>query len=145
MVPCHSCTQAPPCQHALCSTALCADLSPDERDLVERAYKSGAISLLTATSTMAAGVNLPARRVICQPYVGLKENVLEGAKWRQMAGRAGRAGLDSQGEAILLATAGVPVQKLQQLLQVLVYHRQPPMPGVLITVCTPELPGTAKI
>ncbi|KAK9789551.1 hypothetical protein WJX73_010627 [Symbiochloris irregularis] len=94
-----------------------ADLSSDERELVERAYKAGAISVLTATSTVAAGVNLPARRVICQPYMGLKDNVLEAAKWRQMAGRAGRAGLDTHGEAILLATSGVPLHKLEPLLQ----------------------------
>lgn len=41
-----------------------AGLSIDERDLVETAFKCGAVSVLTATSTVAAGVNLPARRVI---------------------------------------------------------------------------------
>ena len=41
--------------------------------MVERAYKGGAVSILCATSTMAAGVNLPARRVIfrCGAGTGL--------------------------------------------------------------------------
>lgn len=43
---------------------LTSGLSGEERDLVERAYKGGSVSILCATSTMAAGVNLPARRVI---------------------------------------------------------------------------------
>jgi hypothetical protein len=41
-----------------------AGLGGEERKLVEMAYRSGAVSVLTATSTVAAGVNLPARRVI---------------------------------------------------------------------------------
>ncbi len=49
-------------------------LGPEERGLVEAAYKSGAVSILTATSTLAAGVNLPARRVIfrCRALVNTR-------------------------------------------------------------------------
>ena len=41
-----------------------ADLSRDERTLVEQGYRGGAISVCCATSTLAAGVNMPVRRVI---------------------------------------------------------------------------------
>ncbi|ETE60978.1 Helicase POLQ-like protein [Ophiophagus hannah] len=72
-------------------------LTSDERKCIEAAYSSGLLCLLTCTSTLAAGVNLPARRA---PYVAtdfLKKN-----QYKQMIGRAGRAGIDKAGESILI-------------------------------------------
>uniref|UniRef100_A0A803LBW8 Helicase and polymerase-containing protein TEBICHI n=1 Tax=Chenopodium quinoa TaxID=63459 RepID=A0A803LBW8_CHEQI len=78
-----------------------AGLTVEERDIVETCYRKGLIRVLTATSTLAAGVNLPARRVIFrQSKIG--RDFIDGTRYRQMAGRAGRTGIDAKGESVLI-------------------------------------------
>ncbi|GJZ08398.1 helicase and polymerase-containing protein TEBICHI isoform X1 [Tanacetum coccineum] len=78
-----------------------AGLTVEEREIVENCYRKGLVRVLTATSTLAAGVNLPARRVIFrQPRVG--RDFIDGTRYRQMSGRAGRTGIDTKGESVLV-------------------------------------------
>ncbi|XP_042325106.1 helicase POLQ-like isoform X2 [Sceloporus undulatus] len=90
-------------------------LTSDERKRIEEAYSSGILCLLTCTSTLAAGVNLPARRVILRaPYVAME--FLKKNQYKQMIGRAGRAGIDKAGESILIVQ-----EKDRHLVQNLIY------------------------
>lgn len=85
-----------------------AGLTVVQRKLIERAFRSGIIKVLTATPTLAAGVNLPARRVIIESsdrYVAGEGKIpIKVLEYKQFAGRAGRPGFDEFGEAILIAS-----------------------------------------
>ena len=95
-----------------------AGLLPEERELVEIAFKCGAVSVLCATSTLAVGMNLPARRVIFRhAWIGRESQLLDATRYRQMAGRAGRAGIDSEGESYLIAQKGATEPRLLGLMR----------------------------
>jgi len=85
-----------------------AGLAPEHRSLVEEAFRDRLVKCVSATPTLAAGVNTPSRRVIVRDwrrydgeYGGMKP--LDVLEVHQMMGRAGRPGLDPYGEAVLLA------------------------------------------
>lgn len=84
-----------------------AGLDNKERALVEDYFKDNLLKVIVATPTLAAGVNLPSRRVIIRDYRRYEPNrgsysipILE---YKQMAGRAGRPKYDDYGEAVLIA------------------------------------------
>ena len=85
-----------------------AGLGAKSRQIVEKAFRNGIVKILFATPTLAAGVNLPARRVIITSifrydyqYGGnVPMSVLQ---YKQICGRAGRPAYDKYGEAIIIA------------------------------------------
>lgn len=86
---------------------------------MEAGFLGGAIRLVAATTTLAAGVNLPARRVILKHHwVGRPSQWLTSTQLQQMAGRAGRAGLDTAGEVVLLCPRGADPTPFARLLHV---------------------------
>lgn len=91
-----------------CGTAFHhAGLGGRHRKLVEDGFRSGKIKVLSATPTLAFGVNLPARTVIVQEYrryeAGYGYYPISVLEYKQMAGRAGRPRYDKYGEAVLVA------------------------------------------
>ncbi|MGQ9722619.1 MAG: ATP-dependent DNA helicase [Candidatus Jordarchaeum sp.] len=84
-----------------------AGLSYNQRKIVEENFKNNLIKVVCATPTLAAGVNLPARRVIIRNYRRYDSNfgyrLIPVLEYKQMAGRAGRPKYDSEGDAVLIA------------------------------------------
>ncbi|MCI4326759.1 MAG: DEAD/DEAH box helicase [Thermoplasmata archaeon] len=85
-----------------------ASLTNPERRIVERAFKERTLKALVATPTLAAGINLPARRVIVRDTTRYDDHLgvqapISAMEVQQMCGRAGRPRFDVAGEAVLLA------------------------------------------
>lgn len=94
-----------------------AGLGPSSRQIVEDSFKQGIVKLLTATPTLAAGVNLPARRVVVASVLrydaGYGGNApISVMEYKQLCGRAGRPKYDTAGEAIIVAESSVSGDEL---------------------------------
>eukprot|EP01133_Synstelium_polycarpum_P010899 gene10899-12704_t len=77
-----------------------SSLTSGEREIIEQAFKDKVINVLCSTSTLSAGVNLPAQRVILLS-TRMGNNPISTRVYKQMCGRAGRAGIDTHGESFL--------------------------------------------
>ena len=89
-----------------------ADLSASERRAIEKYFKQGEIKVIVATTTLAMGMNLPAKNVFIEPDRWKYDDrfgtpwisSISQAEYENMAGRAGRLTLERDfGRAILVA------------------------------------------
>lgn len=83
-----------------------AGLTYRQRRAVEEGFKAGTIKCIVATPTLAAGINLPARRVVVRDTTRFENGgsvPIPVMEIKQMCGRAGRPGYDPYGEAVLLS------------------------------------------
>ncbi len=99
-----------------------AGLLPAWKGLVEELFQLGLVKVVFATETLAAGINMPARTTVISSLSKRTDRghrLLTASEFLQMAGRAGRRGMDDRGyvvtvqsqfegvkEAAHLATAG---------------------------------------
>jgi replicative superfamily II helicase len=101
-----------------------ADLEADERVNIEDSFKNktGGVRIIIATSTLAYGLNLPARVVI---IAGMHRGLEEVSELDiiQMCGRSGRMGIDAEGDAIMI----FPSSKLEE------YRRMVENPGDILS------------
>jgi len=87
-----------------------AGVLPSYRRLVEELTADRLLKVVVTTETIAAGINLPAKRCVfpsLRKYIKKKARLLHPAEYHQMAGRAGRPQYDTEGIAITLAPEDV--------------------------------------
>ncbi|MDQ2845247.1 MAG: DUF3516 domain-containing protein [Actinomycetota bacterium] len=83
-----------------------AGMLPKYRRLVERLAQSGLLKVICGTDTLGVGINVPIRTVLLtalSKYDGRRSRLLSAREFHQIAGRAGRPGYDTSGDAMVLA------------------------------------------
>lgn len=84
-----------------------AGILPAWKGLVEELFQQGLIKVVFATETLAAGINMPARTTVISSLSKRTDRghrLLNGSEFLQMAGRAGRRGMDEVGYVVTVQT-----------------------------------------
>ena len=83
-----------------------AGMLPKYRRVVEQLAQAGLLTVICGTDTLGVGINVPIRTVLFSglaKYDGNRSRVLRVREFRQIAGRAGRAGFDTAGYVVVQA------------------------------------------
>lgn len=95
-----------------------AGLLPVLKQFVEEQFTANRLRVVFATDTLALGVNMPARSVVVgelSKFDGERRRMLTPNELRQMAGRAGRRGMDEQGNVVVLYSPLVSARRAADL------------------------------
>lgn len=95
-----------------------AGMVPPLKEAVEACFVRGLIKVVFATETLALGINMPARTVVLEKltkFTGEHHEFLTPAQFTQLTGRAGRRGIDTHGEALVLWSPFVRFQQVADL------------------------------
>ena len=82
-----------------------AGLLPAFKECVEELFQRGLIKAVFATETLALGINMPARTVVLEKLTkwnGESHVSVTPGEYTQLTGRAGRRGIDIEGNAVIL-------------------------------------------
>ncbi|WP_092152132.1 DEAD/DEAH box helicase [Corynebacterium mycetoides] len=83
-----------------------AGMLPKYRRLVEKLSQTGLLKIICGTDTLGVGINVPIRTVLLTglaKYDGTRQRILKSREFHQIAGRAGRAGFDTEGTVVVEA------------------------------------------
>lgn len=92
-----------------------AGLMQKQRTIIEDAFKENYLKVISATPTLAAGINLPAHTVVINSVYRYSDSGMEKIPVRevkQMCGRAGRPKYDTEGRAVLIAKNSLEAEDL---------------------------------
>ena len=95
-----------------------AGMLPAFRHIVEDLFTRGLLKVCFATETLALGINMPARSVVLEKlvkYNGEAHVELTPGQYTQLTGRAGRRGIDTQGNAVVLWSRGIEPHSVAHL------------------------------
>ncbi|MEW6154608.1 MAG: DEAD/DEAH box helicase [Actinomycetota bacterium] len=95
-----------------------AGMVPPFKEAVEAAFSAGLVKVVFATETLALGINMPARSVVIEKlskFTGERHEFLTPGEYTQLTGRAGRRGIDPEGNAVVLWSPFVPFDQVAGL------------------------------
>jgi len=95
-----------------------AGMVPPMKEAVEEAFATGLVKMVFATETLSLGINIPARTVVVEKlskFTGERHEFLTPGEYTQLAGRAGRRGIDTSGHVIVLWNPFVPFDQVAAL------------------------------
>jgi len=96
-----------------------AGLLPSTKEILERLFTLKLIKAMFTTETFALGINMPARTVIfdsLQKYYGHWWRSLKTRDFYQMAGRAGRRGIDKEGYVFLKINPSLKINEVERII-----------------------------
>lgn len=101
-----------------------AGMLPDQKELVEELFQNKLLKAVISTETLSAGINMPARSTVISGVRKPTDNpdgddhkrYVSPNEFHQMAGRAGRRGIDTKGYCYVMASNKSQAKKFNSLI-----------------------------